>query len=327
MEASFSRRKILEPSELKELNNRSDLFGFIQMGSHLLAILLVGYTHYIFNDSWLFLLSGFFLGVLINFLYAAQHELSHSTVFRTVWINEFFGRIIGFLMLFPRDYDQIMHFAHHRWTQDWERDGELVREPFTLYTYLLWFMGISYWYNRISGIIRRARGVIIEPYIRNVECKKVILESRLHVLGYAIILMISIYFESWVAIYFWLAPLFLTKPIHQMQNTIEHLGLKHNNDILENTRSTNTNALMRWLCWQMPYHTAHHTFPSVPFWKLKKLNDKIENKAGEVYSMGYIEFQLEVIRRLWQKNESQWPMNEVWITSNANGKRFRVPID
>ena len=73
MEASFSRRKILEPSELKELNNRSDLFGFIQMGSHLLAILLVGYTHYIFNDSWLFLLSGFFLGVLINFLYAAQH--------------------------------------------------------------------------------------------------------------------------------------------------------------------------------------------------------------------------------------------------------------
>ena len=94
--------------------------------------------------------------------------------------------------------------------------------------------------------------------------------------------------------------LFLTKPIHQMQNTIEHLGLKHNNDILENTRSTNTNALMRWLCWQMPYHTAHHTFPSVPFWKLKKLNNKIKNQAGEVYSMGYIEFQFEVMKRLWQ---------------------------
>ena len=27
----------------------------------------------------------------------------------------------------PRDYDQVMHFAHHRWTQDWERDGELTR--------------------------------------------------------------------------------------------------------------------------------------------------------------------------------------------------------
>ena len=193
MEASFSRRKILEPSELKELNIRSDFIGFIQMGSHVLAILLVAFVHYIFIDSWLLLLSGFFLGVLINFLYAAQHELSHSTVFKTVWINEFFGRIIGFLMLFPRDYDQIMHFAHHRWTQDWERDGELVREPFTLYTYLLWFMGITYWYNRISGILRRARGLIIEPYIRKAECRKVILESRLHVLGYTVILLISIF--------------------------------------------------------------------------------------------------------------------------------------
>ena len=84
---------------------------------------------------------------------------------------------------------------------------------------------------------------------------------------------------------------------------------------------------MRWLCWQMPYHTAHHTFPSVPFWKLQKLNNKIKNQAGEVYSMGYIEFQFEVIKRLWQKNASQWPMNEVWVTSNGNGKHYRVPID
>ena len=327
MQENFSRRELIEPSELRRLNEKSNFMGFFQLFSHLIAILLISVLHYKLIYSWWSLASGFALGVLINFLYAGQHELSHGTVFKTFKLNEFFGRIIGFFMLFPRDFDQIMHFAHHKWTQDWEKDGELVREPFTIATYLLWFWGVTYWRNRIVGILRRARGVVIEPYINPSEYKKVILESRLHVLGYLIILILSLYFNSWAAFTFWILPMLITKPIHQMQNTIEHLGLTHKKDILQNTRSTRTNFLMKWLCWQMPYHTAHHTFPSVPFWKLKDLNSKIEKKSGKVYSMGYFEFQIEVIKRLWQKDESQWPMNEVWVISRKDGTEVRVPAE
>jgi fatty acid desaturase len=283
--------------------------------------------HYQAIGTWWFLGTGFCLGVLINFLYAAQHELSHGTVFKTFKINEFFGRIIGFFMLFPRDFDQVMHFAHHRWTQEWEKDGELVREPFTIKTYILWFLGFTYWYNRISGIIRRARGIILEPYITKSENAKVILESRLHVLGYLLILITSLFYGSWMALTFWILPMVLTKPIHQMQNTIEHLGLTHKKDILQNTRSTRTNFFMKWMCWQMPYHTAHHTFPSVPFWKLKELNSKIESNSEKIYSMGYVEFQIEIIKRLWQKDESQWPLNEVWVVSGKDGTQIRVPAE
>ena len=327
MEENFSRRKLLEPIELKAFNEKSDAMGFLQLGSHLVAISFLILLHYVAMGSWWVIVTGFVLGTLINFLYAAQHELSHSTVFKTAKLNEVFGRIIGFFMLFPRDFDQIMHFAHHKWTQDWEKDGELVREPFTLKTYLLWFWGVTYWYNRISGIIRRAQGNIIEPYIKASENSKVIRESRIHVIGYLLILFASLYFETWAALNFWLLPILLTKPIHQMQNTIEHLGLSHKKEILQNTRSTKTNVLLRWLCWQMPYHTAHHIFPSVPFWKLKDLNSKIERKSGKVYSMGYIEFQIEVFKRLWQKDESQWPMNEVWIVSRKDGTQLRVPAE
>ena len=327
MQENFSRRELIEPSELRRLNEKSNFMGFFQLFSHLIAILLISVLHYKLIYSWWSLASGFALGVLINFLYAGQHELSHGTVFKTFKLNEFFGRIIGFFMLFPRDFDQIMHFAHHKWTQDWEKDGELVREPFTIKTYLLWFWGVTYWRNRIVGILRRARGVVIEPYIKPSEYKKVILESRLHVFGYLIIFILSLYFNSWVALTFWILPMLITKPIHQMQNTIEHLGLTHKKDILQNTRSTRTNFLMKWLCWQMPYHTAHHTFPSVPFWKLKELNSKIEKKSGNVYSMGYFEFQIEVIKRLWQKDESQWPMNEVWVISRKDGTEVRVPAE
>ena len=327
MQENFSRRELIEPSELRRLNEKSNFMGFFQLFSHLIAILLISVLHYKLIYSWWSLASGFALGVLINFLYAGQHELSHGTVFKTFKLNEFFGRIIGFFMLFPRDFDQIMHFAHHKWTQDWEKDGELVREPFTIKTYLLWFWGVTYWRNRIVGILRRARGVVIEPYINPSEYKKVILESRLHIFGYLIIFILSLYFNSWAALTFWILPMLITKPIHQMQNTIEHLGLTHKKDILQNTRSTRTNFLMKWLCWQMPYHTAHHTFPSVPFWKLEELNSKIEKKSGNVYSMGYFEFQIEVIKRLWQKDESQWPMNEVWVISRKDGTEVRVPAE
>jgi fatty acid desaturase len=327
MDASFSRRKLLTPTELRELTERSDLHGALQMASHVGAIVLVAMLHaQAMGTAWVWV-TGFALGVLLNFLYAAQHELSHATVFKTRWLNEVFGRIIGFLMIFPRDYDQIMHFAHHQYTQDWERDGELVREPYTLTTYLLWLSGVSYWRNRVFGVVRRARGIIVEPYIRPEEEAKVVRESRLHLAGYMVIALVSVVMGSWAALTFWLIPMVLTKPVHQLQNTIEHLGLSHESDILENTRSTRTNALFRWLCWQMPYHTAHHTFPAVPFWKLRDLNDRIEDKAGEVHRMGWIEFQVEVIKKLMAKDESQYPMNEVWIVPASGGRTRRVPAE
>ena len=117
LEETFSTRKILQPSELKTLNTRSDLYGFLQLGSHFTVIVSLGYAHYLALSSWWVVLTGALLGVAINFLYAGQHELSHWTVFKTKYLNEFFGRVIGFIMLFPRDYDQVMHFAHHRWTK------------------------------------------------------------------------------------------------------------------------------------------------------------------------------------------------------------------
>lgn len=327
MDASFSRRKLLTPAELRALTERSDLRGALQLASHAGAIAGVAVLHGLaMGTAWVWA-TGLVLGVLLNFLYAAQHELSHATVFKTRALNEVFGRIIGFIQIFPRDYDQIMHFAHHQYTQNWDRDGELVRELYTLTTYLLWLSGVTYWRNRVFGVVRRARGIIIEPFIRAEEEARVIRESRLHVAGYALIGLAALAMGSWAPLTFWLIPMVLTKPVHQLQNTIEHLGLSHADDILENTRSTRTNAFFRWLCWQMPYHTAHHTFPAVPFWKLRDLNGRIEAVAGPVHRMGWIEFQIEVIAKLRAKDESQYPMNEVWVIPTTSGRTRRMAAE
>ncbi|MEO0904826.1 MAG: rhizopine catabolism protein, partial [Pseudomonadota bacterium] len=99
MEASFSRRKLLTPAELRALSERSDLQGGLQMASHMGAILVVGILHAMaMGTAWVWV-TGLALGVLLDFLYAAQHELSHATVFKTRKLNEVFGRIIGFIQI------------------------------------------------------------------------------------------------------------------------------------------------------------------------------------------------------------------------------------
>lgn len=327
MDVSFDRRKIVTPQRLRDLAQRSDARGWLQAGSHFGAILVTGLALGQLWGHWLAIPVFMAHGMLINFLYAGQHELSHGTVFRSKRVNEWMGRVIGFIQIFPRDFDQIQHFAHHQHTSDWEKDGELAREPYTLTSYLLWFTGISYWITRIQRIVRFARGIVIEPYIRPDQHARVIREGRWHAALYLALAAGSVALESWALVAYWIGPMFLMKWSHQLQNTIEHLGLEHSGDILTNTRSTRTNALMRWMCWQMQYHTAHHMFPSVPFWKLKHLNADMEHGVGgPPHRMGYVEFQVEAIRKLaGARSEADYPMNEVWIVPRGDGRESRLP--
>ncbi|MEM7212541.1 MAG: fatty acid desaturase [Pseudomonadota bacterium] len=325
MDGTFVRGRIIEPATLRDLMQRSDLRGAVQATSHFGSIALTGAALWLtWGTLWavpLFMVHG----VLINFLYAGQHELSHGTPFKTKWLNEWVGRVIGFIVIYPRDFDLIQHTAHHKWTQDWERDGELVREPYTLKTYLMWFLGPSYWWSRITRLYRFCQGRVIEPYVRTDQHATVIREARITVALYAAIAVLSLLAQSWIVLVLWLAPMFAMKAVHQLQNTIEHLGLSHTDNILENTRSTRTNSLMRWMCWNMQYHTAHHAFPSVPFHRLRELNRKMSDGAGvNPHAMGYLEFQIEVIRKLSRgKSEADYPYDEVWISKEGD----RVSLD
>lgn len=319
MQTSFSRRDLIQPTRLRALMQRSDLRGLVQLGSHLGAVAVTGALMWSLRGT-IWVVPVFMVhGVLINFLYAGQHELSHATVFRTKWPNEVFGRLIGFFMIYARDFDKIQHAAHHQWTQDWEKDGELRREPYTLRSYLLWMTGVTYWISRISRMIRLSRGIVLEPFVRPDQHALVVREARWHMVGYGFIAALSLALQSPAALILWLAPMMVMKPVHQLQNTIEHLGLSHESDIFNNTRSTRTNAVLRWLCWQMPYHTAHHAFPSVPFWQLKDLDGELKENGAKPHAMGWIEFQIEVIRKLSQQDESQYPYDEVWVVSTSRG--------
>ncbi len=320
MDEVFGRRDMIEPARLRALTVKSDARGFLQLGSHVGALLLSGAALHALWGGWWAVPVFLAHGMLINFLYAGQHELSHWTVFRTKVLNEVFGRLFGFILLYPRDFDQIQHHAHHRYTQDWEQDGELVRDRYTLTSYLLWVLGPTYWYTRVTRILRFGFGIVREPYIPQSRKADVIREGRWHLFGYAAIAVVSLATKNWLAVELWLAPMLIMKPVHQLQNTIEHLGLPHVDTITQNTRTTRTNALMRWMCWNMQYHTAHHAFPGVPCYRLPKLHATIFVETGRPpQEMAYLAFQWAVVRAFWKgRTEADYSDDAVWISDDTD---------
>ena len=320
MDEVFGRRDMITPARLKSLSVKSDAAGFVQLGSHLGAIALAGLALASGWGQWWAVPAFAVEGVLINFLYAGQHEMSHSTVFRTKTLNEVFGRAFGFVLLYPRDFDQIQHFAHHRYTQLWEGDGELARDRYSLVSYLLWVIGPTYWYTRVRRIIRFSLGIVTEPYVPASQKPLLVREARWHLAGYAAIAALSLACGSLFAVSFWLLPMLVMKPVHQLQNTIEHLGLPHVEAITENTRTTRTNAVMRWMCWNMQFHTAHHAFPGVPCYKLPELHKTIFVDNGrKPQTMSYLGFQWAVVKAFWNgRTEADYPDDRIWISDDTD---------
>jgi fatty acid desaturase len=276
--------KVVPGAVLKTLSTRSDLRGLLQLGSQLAAIALCIAAIELLAPSLWVVLPFAALGILLNCLYAGQHETSHRTAFRSRRLNDWVGAGIGFLSIYPARWDRYFHFAHHRHTQDPARDPELLsRGPYTPMSYALYVMGFTYWYARARNTLRIASGRLpaYAYYLNEPQRHEVMIEARWHLVGYGAILLLSLGLHSWAAVTFWLAPMMIFKWVHNLQNTGEHTCLTHEQDTLRNTRTLRGPAVVRWLVWNMSYHTAHHTFPGIPFFALPALNHEIQTRLGE----------------------------------------------
>ena len=281
MEDFIGRRDLIPPERLRELTRRSDWKGAVQTLSHFGAIAATGTGLWLTWGTWWALPCFVLHGMLVNYLFAAQHECNHYTAFKTRGANDAVNRITGFVLLYPRSYERWYHFEHHRHTQDWGRDPELLnRKPYTLSRYLPYLIGVTYWSNLLARLWRHARGQVSGDYFTGAQRRHIVREARWHIAGYAAIAVVSAVLESWAALTLWLAPMLATKVLHQVQNITEHTGITHEADTVHNTRTIATWPILRWMAWNMQYHTAHHTFPAVPFHRLPELHAELERRLG-----------------------------------------------
>jgi fatty acid desaturase len=288
---------ILEPDALRGLTRRSDARGFLQLGIHVGLLSLAAFLVWASRGQPWLLLALTLDGVVLCFLFCALHETTHRTAFASAAPNALTAGLCGALLMLPSGYFRFFHFAHHRFTQDPTRDPELtVAPPDTVRTYLWRVSGLPYWRDRLTVTLRHAlTGQVTEPFVPPEKTALVVREARLVWACYLGVIAVSLYFRRADALIYWVIPVILGQPVLRMFLLSEHLGCALSDDMLANTRTTYTNAAVRLLSWRMPYHAAHHCFPSVPFHALARLNALIKRRT-QVSAPGY----LALHRRLLQ---------------------------
>jgi fatty acid desaturase len=204
-------------------------------------------------------------------------------------------------MILPAQWDQKFHFAHHRNTQDPAKDPELLGYGIrNLKDWKISLVGAPFAWGQAQAMAKAAVNVFPAYvwWLSDSERQQMTREARLHLTGYAAILLISVWYHSALALEYWLAPMLLMKIVYQLQNVGEHTGLSYHADTLRCTRTLTGPAPMRWLVWNMSYHAAHHTYPSVPFHLLPQLDREIRQKtdAADATTRGYIQTQIDIAR-------------------------------
>ncbi|MDP7063548.1 MAG: fatty acid desaturase [Arenicellales bacterium] len=281
MQDFVGAKGVIAAERLAELSKRSNWPGLVQLAGHFGAIVVTGWGLSATWGSWWSLPLFILQGILLNYLYAPTHECDHLTAFKSRWLNIWVARLCGFIIFNPSDYHRWSHFAHHRNTQDWQKDTELERpEIRTAGQYLLALSGFPLIRSKLTSIWKHAFVGADEWYLIPSQRRGVELAARWHVAGYAIAIGSALALQSWWVLVVWWGPFFLMRWSYMLQGLGEHTGLTHQPQTLWNTRTFSTNWFMRWVNWNMVYHCVHHTFPGVPFYRLPVLQQEVEERLG-----------------------------------------------
>ena len=271
--------------ERRGLLQRSDRKGLTHLSGHLAALGVTGSLIALEVPGWPVLLLPH--GILLAFLFCLLHEAVHGTPFRSGWLNTGAARSVGFVIFLPPAWFRHFHMAHHRHTHDPARDPELARPLSRSKPGLAWHIaGGSYSVREARVLLVNAAGRNRDAFVPPAARSAVAREARLYLLLYATAAALSVHFATTALLWLWLVPILLGQPFLRLYLLAEHTGCPHVPDMLRNTRTTFTNALVRFVAWNMPYHVEHHVNPAVPFHRLPAFHRVLRDDLA-VTAKGY----------------------------------------
>ena len=287
--------KALPPETKAALTARSDAAGLRHLALYLTALAACTAGIALQVPLWPLLMLP--QGILLVFLFTLSHECTHQTPFRSKWLNEAAGHACALAIALPFTWFRYFHLAHHKYTNDPERDPELEHGPRPA-TFPQWFKYLSgwgYWRGMAGTLWRNAFGTISAPYLPERRHADMRLEARVLLAFYAAALLSLL--VSPMALWLWILPLLIGQPVLRAYLLAEHGLCPPVANMLENSRTTFTNRLVRFLAWNMPYHAEHHSFPNVPFHQLPAFH-AIAQEYLRSTSDGYAAFTGDYLRQL-----------------------------
>lgn len=282
----------LTPEARAALTARPRRAGLVHLAGHGGAILLLGGLIAAGVPGWPLLVP--VQGVLIVFLFTLEHECTHKTPFASDRLCEVVGTVAGALILNPFQWFRYFHLAHHRFTNQ-PGDPELAYpKPETRGQWLWHVSGIPLWIGSIRLIARLAMGAERPSYLPDRARPRAEREARILLTLYALALLSLLWTP--VILWVWLLPIVIGQPFLRLYLLAEHGDCPQVADMFDNTRTTFTNWLVRFLAWNMPYHTEHHVYPAVPFDKLPALHAQMRDHL-RVTAPGYAAFSRAYLAR------------------------------
>ena len=290
------------------LGARRDGPGLIRLSVQCLALLflLPLSAQLAATDAPAWWLAAILSGVALLMFFPLLHECGHQTAFVSPVMNEL-GVWLGALAMgqaptFFREF----HWEHHRSTQNRDTDPEISALPDFLdgwppnpITYLGLATGQylligKLGFTLLCALTPQALWTGLFPFIRESRRRRLAWESRLAVvlisgfvsLGLLRVPGFACALVAWPIAHLFLGPYLMA----------EHTGLAHQGTQFDRTRSVRSNAVVRWIMWNMPYHSEHHAYPGVPFHELPSLHKQVSNKIVNT-EVGYLHFQFKALRR------------------------------
>lgn len=291
--------RVLAPAELHGLSRRANLPGAIRLGVH--AALLGGSGWWLaVAGPWTIVPAFFAFGLTQVALFAPAHEMMHQTAFASRRANAIFGWLAACPSLLNLQFYTSFHLAHHRNTQVPGEDPELDLAPTnTLARYVVRVLGLPYWRLRLRVIRDCWRGDLSAyKYISPKAAPGVIGSVRAMSVVMAGGAIASGLLFGWrTPLLFWIGPQLVCQPFLRAYVLAEHTGCTEDRNGLTNTRTTLTNAAVRLLMWNMPYHAEHHLYPSIPFHRLADAHALLQTRLGFV-QRGYVRWHAALLRQL-----------------------------
>src|SRR3954468_13848751 len=248
---SGHRLKPLAPAMLRELSVRSNLRGAAQSLSHYGLVVLVGTLIWWVSSAWgvlwalpLMVVQGY----LVAFLFMAVHETAHKTAFKSRGLNLAVGYLSAFIIGLPYEYYCLFHWDHHRYTQDPDKDPELIVgvKPTSDTQLAIAYSGLLQVAGRLRLMLDHAvTGKVVVPWIPESRRTIIVTEARAYVALYALLLVLSLWFSSALLLWAWIVPLIIGQFFLRPYLYAEHTGCERTRSAFQNTRTTYTGAIVK----------------------------------------------------------------------------------
>ena len=315
-------RPKIDKEVLKELSKKSNLKGLKHIVIYFSLLFVAGFFAYYTWGTWWSLFWFLIYGNIYCFSNPIWHETGHKTAFKSKILNELFYYISCYMAYFEPTRWRFTHFVHHGNTystkdpydHEIEYNNDLGKTPVKFLINIVPFAQLFFFKSSIAyEVIQHAFGVktrvLTESVPENARSRAVLI-SRIYVVIWILIILLSLILSSWLPALLLLLPHFYGKTLHKLVSFTQHAGLARNvKDHRLSARDIKLNPILSFLYWKMEYHCIHHMFPTVPAYNLEKLHYHLKDQLPEIKN-GLYETYKEIIPALMkQRNEPNYHLN------------------